>query len=401
MLSLLRIHFLTPELPHPARGGGTTKSATLLDYLKNRHDVDLLCLRRSALTHEQASWASDFGTVVTIPVQGERSPANLLRSYIAGVPLSILRNRSARFAALVRDQLDGRPYDAVFADSWLMAQYVPPGFKGLRTLHQHNAEFVMWQREASLEPDPFRRMLVRREGARVRRYETSILHRFDVVFAVSEPDRRALQGLGTGAKRIELLPNVAEPGLLERPALARDIAEPVILYLGTLSWQPNARGLRHFLRHSFPRVRDALPHASLIVAGKGAPPDLVRLARRAPGVELVGAFDDPESLYRRARAFVEVARGGSGTRVKVLNALARGLPVVTTSDGAEGIGVRPGEHALVGSSSEELSDALVRVLTDDALWTALAENGRRLVRQLYVPQKAYRALDEVFASERS
>jgi len=137
------------------------------------------------------------------------------------------------------------------------------------------------------------------------------------------------------------------------------------------------------------------------VGGRGAPADLSRLARRVAGVELVGAFDDSETLYRRARAFVEVARGGSGTRVKLLNALARGLPVVTTPDGAEGLDIRPGEHVLVGSSPSEISDALVRVMIDDALWKVLSANGRRLVRDLYVPDRAYRALDEVFAADRS
>jgi glycosyltransferase involved in cell wall biosynthesis len=111
---------------------------------------------------------------------------------------------------------------------------------------------------------------------------------------------------------------------------------------------------------------------------------------------MVGAFDDPEPLYRRARSFVEVARGGSGTRVKVLNALARGLPVVTTPEGAEGLDIRSGEHALVGSSAPAIAHALMQVLTDDDTWTALAQGGRRLVRERYVPEIAYAALDQVF-----
>jgi glycosyltransferase involved in cell wall biosynthesis len=395
MLLPLRILFLTPELPYPARGGGTIKSATLLDYLKERHEVDLVCLRRSG--RPEQSPIDGFGMVVTADVRGKRSPANLLRSYAAGIPLSILRNRSERFAELLREHVRRRPPDAIFADSWLTAQYVPTDFDGLKTLHQHNAEFVMWEREAAVEANPLRRALVRREAERVRRYEGSILSAFDVVFAVSEPDRAALRGLVTDPPRMELLPNVADPGLLGRPDLSPPESERVILYLGTLSWQPNARGLRHFLGQVFPHVRERLPRVRLIVAGRGAPSSLARVARRTPGVEMVGTFDDPEPLYRRARAFVEVAQGGSGTRVKVLNALARGLPVVTTPEGAEGLDIRSGEHALVGSGPEEASTALMRLMREDHLWISLAENGRRLVREQYVPQQAYRLLDDVFA----
>src|SRR5207249_6110765 len=138
------------------------------------------------------------------------------------------------------------------------------------------------------------------EAGRVRRYEASILRQFDVAFAVSEPDRQSLQGLGAGPSRVELLPNVAEPGLLDRAALSPKGGEPVILYLGTLSWQPNVEGLRHFLRQTLPRVRERLPRARVLVAGRGAPADLTRLTGRVPGIDLVGAFDDPEPPYRRA-----------------------------------------------------------------------------------------------------
>jgi glycosyltransferase involved in cell wall biosynthesis len=377
----LRILFLTPEVPHPTRGGGTIKSSTVLEYLQARHDVDLMCLRDAD------------------PVVRGRTPGNILRSYAAGVPLSVLRNRSQPFVDLVRDRATGGGFDALLCDGWLMAQYLPSGFAGLRVLHQHNAEFVMWEREATLESNPLRRAIVRWEAARVRRYEASILQPFDVTLAVSKPDRQALRGLA-GSKRIELLANVAEPGLLERPPLPALGTDPVILYLGTLSWPPNARGLRNFIRRTFPLLRARRQDVRLVVAGRGAPPDLAGLVR-GPGIEMAGAVDDPEPLYRRARVFVEVAAGGSGTRVKVLNALARGLPVVTTPDGAEGLDVLPGEHVLIGSSPEELVDALVRVMDDDGVWSTLSENGRRLIRDRYTPETAYRVLDEVFAPDPS
>ena len=378
----MRILFLTPERPHPARGGGTIKSSTVLEYLGSRHEVDLMYLRSS----DQA-----------VPA---RTAGNLLRSYAARVPLSILRNRNPGFAGLVRDRVADSSFDAIFVDGWLMAQYVPAGFAWVKVLHQHNAEFVMWEREAALETRPLRRALVRREAGRVRRYEASILQGFDVILAVSEPDREALRSLGGAGKPIELLPNVAEPDLLQRPALSPEGTEPVILYLGTLSWPPNARGLHHFLRHTFPRVRERLPDVRVVVAGRGAPSDLVRLGSGL-GVEMVGAVDDPEPLYGRARAFVEVTSGGSGTRVKVLNALARGLPVVTTTDGAEGLAVRSGEDVLTGSSPQELVDSLIRVMTDAAMWSKLSKNGRRLVRERYTPEAAYGVLNEVFGPNRT
>jgi len=396
LLIHMRILFLTPQFPHPARSGGTIKTASVLSYLARRHHLDIVCFAPSEWSEEQSAWAARMGEVTTVPMRRDRSALNLVRSYVAGVPLSVYRNRSAELAALTLERPHRGEHGAVFVDGWLMAQYVPRGFRGKRVLHQHNAEYVMWQRQAAYETNPVRRAVVRREAARVRRYEASILDRFDVVLAVSDADRRALRAAGSESVPIELLPNLPDPALLDRPAGPGESTEQVVIYLATLSWPPNAQGLLRFVRDTFPLLRSRLPNVRLVVAGTGASPALRTMARGVPGVELVGAVDDPETLYAKARAFVEVALGGSGTRVKVLNALARGIPVVTTPDGAEGLAIRPGRDALVSATPGAMADALARLMTDDETWKELSRNGRALVRKRYVADAAYPILDRIF-----
>ncbi len=388
----MRILFLTSEVPYPVRSGGTIKSIGVLQHMQRSHEVHVLCFRREPLSPEQEAWTAETGPVVTVPLHRGRSAWNLVRSYAAGIPLSVLRNRSRRMSRLASDSLAPGRFDAAFADGWLMAQYVPATFPGLRVLHEHNAEHVMWQRQADLETSFARRALIRLEHNRVRAYESAIVRRFDVVFAVSEEDRRALETLGSVPDAVRLLPNVPQGGLLDRPDL-RPPAEPVLLFLGTLGWPPNAEGLRRFLRSGFPALRARRPDVRLVVAGGGAPRWLKRLASETSGVEYVGAVADPEPLYLGARAFVDVGLGGSGPRVKVLNAMARGLPVATLTWGVEGLGAVPGEHALVARDEAELLDMLVQVLEDDRRWRELSEAGRRLVRERYVPEVAFAELD--------
>jgi glycosyltransferase involved in cell wall biosynthesis len=387
----MRILFLTSEVPYPARSGGTIKSISVLQHLQRTHEVYVLCFRREPLSLEQEAWTAENG-FVTVPLRRGRSAWNLLRSYGAGIPLSVLRNRSSRMSRLTAERLDSGGFDAAFADGWLMAQYVPATFPGLRVLHEHNAEHVMWQRQADLEKSFARRALIRLEHKRVRSYESAIVRRFDVVFAVSEEDRRALEKLGTRPGSVRLLPNVPQDGLLDLPDL-RPPAEPVLLFLGSLGWPPNAEGLRRFLRSGFPALRSRRPDVRLIVAGSEAPGWLGRLASETAGVEYAGAIADPEPLYRAARAFVDVGVGGSGTRVKVLNAMARGLPVVSLPSGVEGLNAVPGEHSLVAHDEAGLLDLLGEVLDDDGRWRALSEGGRRLVRERYVPEVAFAELD--------
>ena len=193
-----------------------------------------------------------------------------------------------------------------------------------------------------------------------------------------------------------MLPNVADRSLLDRPDLTPS-SEPVLLFLATLSWPPNAEGLARFLRDDFPALLERVPDTRLVVAGSGAPERLVRQVHESRGAEFAGPVDDDEVLYTRARCFVDVGVGGSGTKVKVLNALARGLPVVTGPDGAAGLEVSSGEHLLVADDRERMVSSLERVLRDEELWTMLSRNGRDLVRRRYMPEVAFGALDEALA----
>jgi glycosyltransferase involved in cell wall biosynthesis len=255
----------------------------------------------------------------------------------------------------------------------------------------------MWRRQAQRERNPLLRALIQLEHQRVRRYEASILPRFAIVFAVSKVDRKELIELGAEPERLRLLPNLPEQSLLERSGLSFGATEPTILYFGTLSWQPNLEGLEHFLRSVFPLVRQQIPDVRFVIAGKEAPSRLRRLARRTAGVEFLGPVADAEPLYRRARLFVEASPTGGGTRLKVLNALARGLPVVASPEGVEGLDAVPGEHLLVANDAESMAEAVCRLTADDGLWEVLSENGRALVRSRYLAEVAYGALDEVLS----
>lgn len=387
----MRVLFATPRALGDPRSGGTIKSAALLTHMERRHEVDVACFVPPNAGAD-ARWERAAGRTVAVPLDRPRSIGRLLASYARRHPLSIERNRSVVMSRAVDELVASRRPDVVFVDGWLMAQYLPTRFDGLALLHEHNAEHVMWRRQADLERSAMRTAVVRAEASRVRRYEAGILRRFDVVYAVSEPDRAALLALGAPPP-VPILANVPDQSLLGRPPL-KPVPEPVLLFLGTLSWQPNVEGLTRFLRGGFPALRREVEGARLIVAGSGATRSLTSLAARMPGIELVGDVRDAEPLYRMARGFVDLGLGGAGTRVKVLNALARGLPVVASRDAAEGLEVVAGEHLLVADTPTEAVAALVRVLTDDDVWRNLSRRGRELIRTRYVPEVAFGSLDE-------
>jgi glycosyltransferase involved in cell wall biosynthesis len=389
----MRVLFLTPRQLDEPRSGGTIKSAAVLAHLEERHEVDVAAFARPG-----AGWERSAGRTVTLPLDRPRSATRLASSYLRSVPLSVERNRHPGMVAAVLDRVEDRDHEAVLVDGWLMAQYLPHPFAGRTLLHQHNAEHVMWRRQAELETSAVRRAIVGREAARVERYERAMLRRFDVVFAVSEPDRDALLRLGAPPP-VPLLPNVPGPSLLAREPL-RPLPDPVLLHLGTLSWPPNVAGLVRFLRDGFPALRREVPGARLVLAGAGAPAALTALADRTAGVEIVGAVADDEPLYRSARCFVDLGLGGAGTRVKILNALARGLPVVATTDAAEGLDAEPGADLLLAEDPSAAVPLLVGLLTDDRTWRSLSERGRALISSRYRPDVAFASLDAVLDDRR-
>ena len=214
-----------------------------------------------------------------------------------------------RVAAL----LEPGDHDAVFVDGWLMAQYVPEGFAGIRLLHEHNAEHVMWRRHAELETNPVRRPVVRLEARGVRRYEAGLLERFDVVFAVSERDRATLAALAPTGPEIALLPNVADPALLERPELT-PAPNPCCCSSPRSRGRPTPKGLSRFLGDDFPALLERVPEARLVVAGSGAPERLVRRVHESRGAEFAGPVDDDEVLYAERGASSTSASAGRARR---------------------------------------------------------------------------------------
>jgi polysaccharide biosynthesis protein PslH len=392
----MRILFLTFQFPYPPFSGAGIKTLSLLDHLRTNREVHLLSLRRGPLSESQQEWAGNLSEAQTVELNKPRNARSLLTSYVARVPLRIERNRSAGMARLVEEQLNSFRPDALFIDGLSMAQYVPERFRAQALLHEHNAEYLIWQRQSEIESG-LRRWVASREAVRLRCYEASLVRRFGTVFAVSEDDRRTLIDLGAEPGRVGVLPNIPDRTLLDTPAPAFADTQPVILYFGTLSWQPNIEGLERILTSIFPPVRAKLPEARLVVAGTGASRELAAHVAATEGAEFCGQVDDPEPLYRNARVLVDATHSGGGTRLKVLNAFARGIPVAASAVAAEGLEVIPGEHLLVAEGDPQMVTDILSLLHDADRWQAVSRNARALIRARYVAEIAYRPLDEALA----
>jgi glycosyltransferase involved in cell wall biosynthesis len=392
-----KLLFITPELPYPAQSGGKVKSLKLLRALAERYQVTLAC----PLKLDDASYVEEFHAIspcrnhlhdaVNIP----RSPGNLATSYLRGIPLNVHRTLSQRLQADIASVVDEQ--DVVFLDHFEVFPYLPQEFEGLTVYHAHNAYFKMWQRYAQLPGNPAMRLAALLEARRVRNYETSVANLTDLTFAAPN-DAHELKHLGVEDDKLHHTFHLGDDQQLELPDLRHADTVKKLMYVGFLGWEPNAQGLLWFIEQVWPQLVDRHPDLRFDVVGKN--PDQRLRAAAAPweGISLKGFVPDLQEIYRDSRVSVAPLLFGSGMKVKVLDAMARGMPTVTTSVGAEGIDLEHGKHLLVADNPRDMADEVDRLLTDPQLWQQLQVNSRALISERYTWRQLFaqmhRALDK-------
>jgi glycosyltransferase involved in cell wall biosynthesis len=169
-----------------------------------------------------------------------------------------------------------------------------------------------------------------------------------------------------------------------------------IITLGTLHYPPNADGIRWFFQEVFPLVHEHVPEATLTIIGKNPPPDFLQFAKDNPAINVTGYVEDLTPYMERAALMVVAVRAGGGMRVRILEAFARGMPVVTTTVGLEGIEAEVGRDVLVEDEPQDFAESVIHLLQDEELQSMLAVNGRNLAEERYDWQVVLRKMDEVY-----
>ncbi len=169
-----------------------------------------------------------------------------------------------------------------------------------------------------------------------------------------------------------------------------------VLHLGTMFWLPNVEGVEWFIREVWSLVRRAVPGANFTIAGKRPAESLLRLAEADPSIHTTGYVADPRPYLERCAAFIVPLHSGSGMRVKIVESWARGLPIVSTTVGVEGLQIQDGENILIADSPQAFAEAVCRLLSDGALNRRLRANGRIWAEERYDWQNIYPLWDAIY-----
>jgi len=369
-----RVLMVSPYSPYPPIHGGAVRMLALLERL--RPDVDV-----TLLSYADTAAELDPRSVAELRARCRQAVVIERDTTAVGGLLAPAKTRgfwSSNMSETLEYLLDRDDFDVVQVEYTHMAHFLPPPTPGLvRVLVEHDVSYVSMARAATGR-GPLR-LGAWFDWMRMLRYEIEAVEGADLVLTMSETDRRTL-GAYTAIDHVVPIPNGVD---CARFAFAAEGREPdTILFVGFFRHEPNVEAVRFFCREVLPLVRRARPGVLFRIVG-AYPPEVVRRLGEAPGVEITGRVDDIGAYYRRSALFVAPVLQGSGTRLKILEAMASGCPVVSTTIGAEGIDLVDGEHVLLADGAAAMAAAVVRLLADPALAAALARRARDLAAARY------------------
>ncbi|MGI9621478.1 MAG: glycosyltransferase [Acidimicrobiales bacterium] len=395
-----RLTLVTPDLPYPPNGGSKIKSYFLLKRLVPLFDVSLVSVLKGDDADHVAGLREDvdLSHVEVAPVDRPRNIKNLALSYAQRRTLNEFRTWSPELAERAVPLLEDS--DVIVADHLETVQYVPEHLWERTVNHTHNAEHVLWRRYSNVSAARLTRLVALSESRRIGARELEYGNGCGATLA-APADQSALKELGVEGDRLYCTYHIGDDSFLDLPDVEWAGTEELVFFLGTLTWEANIDGLTWFLDDVWPQVVSERPNARFVIGGKNPPPELLRRVDALDSVDAVGFVDDPETFLEKARVVVAPLRFGSGMKLKVTEALMRGVPTVTTNVGVESIDAVDGVHLEVADDPAEAASRIVGLLTDEQRWTAMRDHARELARRLYtwdvVASDANAAINSVIA----
>lgn len=390
------ILFLCKTLPHEKVIGGPILVYNRIRILSRCHTVSLLCFVSEEEREYQETVARFCLDYQGVPMPRSRSfPRKAWDFFFSPVPIYFLNAHSPEMYSRLREMVRRHRYDVVISEYSAVAQYLfrnsdLAGMKRVMSVHEC---YYLARRKA------WRVQRFSREGLSalfnlkgLRKFEFGMYADADLVLTLTPEGRQELLDIRPDL-RIEVVPHGVD---VERFCVSGEREkEQAVMFLGNYPHDPNRDAVLYFHQRIWPRIRREVPSARFYVVGKDPTPDLMELARQDPSVVVTGTVEDVRPYFERSKVFVNPVRIGGGFRGKLLEAMAMGLPIVTTSLGAEGVEAEDGRDMVIADDPEEFAAAVIRLLLDDGLCCRLGERARELAVERFSWEKGVERLERV------
>jgi glycosyltransferase involved in cell wall biosynthesis len=378
----MKLLWVKGDFLHPTTKGGQIRTLETLKRLHRWHEVHYVGLNYplhpEALPRASEYCAHVYPIAHTVPApRSVGFGMELFRGLYSSWPVSITRYRSEAMERKIEELSRREKFDAIVCDFLNSSQNMPDLASSV--LFQHNVEAVIWKRNADTARNAAARAYFGLQAKKMYDYERETCRRVRSVIAVSESDARIMRE-EYGARKVD---SVATGVDLEY--FAPRPAEPVadLVFVGSMDWMPNIDGVKWFVEEMLPLIRARRPDCSLAIVGRKPDPRIEALAAADPRIRVTGTVPDVRPFMWGSGISIVPLRIGGGTRLKIYEAMAAKVPVISTTIGAEGLDYLHGENILIADEPRDFAERCVELLSEQARQRRIAQNAWDLVNARY------------------
>lgn len=387
--------------PYPSVDGGTIAMHQVTKgLLKLGHKVKVLALH----THKHPLNVSELPAeyvaqtaIETVFVDTRIKPVDALKYLVSGTSYNIARFCSEEFSSLIEKTISRQNFDIVHFESLFTAPYtsIVRKHSGARLVYRaHNVEYEIWEKMAQNCGISLKKIYMSILSTQLRKYETSAIKKFDGIAAISPDDAAKLKGFAYSVPVIAFPAGIEIPDVLPSPRMSKDITQIKLFYIGSFDWMPNTEGVLWFLRNSWPLIHSKNKHIRMVIAGRSMP-SIIR-NYKTPNITIMGEVPDARSFMNENDVMIVPLLSGSGIRIKIIEAMSLGKPVVATPAAASGIPYRNGCGMVVAKEPKKLAEEVLAIASDRNDLHAIGEKAFRFAKQHYNNNDAIEKLTEFY-----
>lgn len=367
---------LTPYLPYPPVSGGRMRTYNLIKHLSRDYTISLVCFGRPEETRFDYSPIREFCDITV--VDRASTPGTVqaaILSLTSAKPITMRLYGTEAMRQTCARILNDRPAQVIHVESFYMLQNLPDDLDTPVLLSEPAIEYRAWGQHARVAKPWYTRPAIALEAIKMRVWSPRVWRQSDMVGAMSEIDSAEI-GRFVPAERVVLTPNGVDVDFFHaNPAIERDNHSAV--YMGDYKYFPNTDAVLYFAEAILPRIQEKRPDFHLTLLGKDPSPEIQALS--GDTITVTGLVDDTRPYLQKSAVFICPLRSGSGTRFKLMESLACGCPVVSTSLGCQGLGAQDGVHMLIRDDPQGFADAVVQLLDNPDQSQAMGTAGRAWV----------------------
>ncbi len=353
---------------HPTTKGGQIRTLEMLRHLHRWHEIHYVAIENPAQPEgpARAGEYSHKAYPFAYNVPSKSSPSfyvELARGLFSSTPVAVERFHPPGMRDFLRNLIRKERFDCAVVDHLAPTSYFPDLPHAI--FFQHNVETVIWRRHVEHAPDPLRRAYFRLQADRMYHYERSVSRASGHIVAVSQTDADEMRRLFDVTRVTEIPTGVNIEYFL--PPTPSPTAAADLVFVGSMDWLPNVDGVLYFVREILPLIRKQRPQASLAIVGRTPPPKILELAAADPRIQVTGTVPDIRPYLWSSAVSIVPLRIGGGTRLKIYEAMAAQIPVVSTTIGAEGLSVNPPHDIRLADSPQDFASCCLELLASSEL----------------------------------